>query len=400
MNSDFPDNNELIDDFYDYLIDVIELLPDRRRKIFSLRYALLDGKSYTLREIGEIFGVSGERIRQIINKVSEKIRSKAIMQEKKNEFDKEDYRFFDFLNNYIQPNSEKDILKVSMLALNVYDIPADTFIKLVTDICYSEDVRKDKFDDSYNLYKKIRDKKQKKEKENRNKKQAFKNIFSQVIWPNNITEVDESFYKKISPMRNVNAYGEGDSGVFISNKINREVKYESQLELNFIDKLEKFEEVTWFIEQPLAIKYNENNDYYPDFLVVINGCYPVIVEVKPRNKMVLKRNIIKYQALSDYCNKHGYGYLIIDNNQSLHYFITDDINESYKNEIISLINRKGYISWKEYKQIRKKHKPKTSDFISTVIKYRLSLTLSPYRIKKGNYYLSEKFLNKINNVHR
>ncbi len=45
--------------------DVLESLNYREREIIRLRYGLSDGYAYTLSEIGKIFAVTRERIRQI-----------------------------------------------------------------------------------------------------------------------------------------------------------------------------------------------------------------------------------------------------------------------------------------------------------------------------------------------
>jgi len=50
-----------------------EKLTDRESKIIILRLGLGDGKARSLSDIGEIFNLSGERIRQIINKVHKKL---------------------------------------------------------------------------------------------------------------------------------------------------------------------------------------------------------------------------------------------------------------------------------------------------------------------------------------
>ena len=50
------------------LADVLESLDYREREILRLRYGLADGYSYTLEEVGKIFSVTRERVRQIENK--------------------------------------------------------------------------------------------------------------------------------------------------------------------------------------------------------------------------------------------------------------------------------------------------------------------------------------------
>jgi len=49
----------------DLLQDVLEELPPREVRILQMRYGLVDGKTYTLEEVGQKLGVTRERIRQI-----------------------------------------------------------------------------------------------------------------------------------------------------------------------------------------------------------------------------------------------------------------------------------------------------------------------------------------------
>ena len=45
--------------------DVLETLGDRDASVLRLRFGLDDGRSRTLEEVGQVFGVTRERIRQI-----------------------------------------------------------------------------------------------------------------------------------------------------------------------------------------------------------------------------------------------------------------------------------------------------------------------------------------------
>jgi len=56
------------------IAEVLQSLNYREREIIRLRYGLMDGRSYTLSEVGKIFSVTRERIRQIENEALRKLR--------------------------------------------------------------------------------------------------------------------------------------------------------------------------------------------------------------------------------------------------------------------------------------------------------------------------------------
>ena len=62
-----PDADEriLFSSFQEALKDALDELPERERKVLELRYGLEDDRPRTLREIGEIMGLSRERVRQL-----------------------------------------------------------------------------------------------------------------------------------------------------------------------------------------------------------------------------------------------------------------------------------------------------------------------------------------------
>lgn len=58
----------------DQVKEILGDLPPKERKILEMRHGLLDGYTHTLEEVGKVFGVTRERIRQIEAKAHEKIR--------------------------------------------------------------------------------------------------------------------------------------------------------------------------------------------------------------------------------------------------------------------------------------------------------------------------------------
>lgn len=71
----------------DQIKSVLDELNPKERKILEMRYGLLDGIQHTLERVGEEFGVTRERIRQIEAKVHEKLRSHEKISRLKNYFD-------------------------------------------------------------------------------------------------------------------------------------------------------------------------------------------------------------------------------------------------------------------------------------------------------------------------
>lgn len=60
--------------FRDLIKEILVDLTEREQKILKMRFGLEDGVSHTLEEVGKVFGVTRERIRQIEAKALEKVR--------------------------------------------------------------------------------------------------------------------------------------------------------------------------------------------------------------------------------------------------------------------------------------------------------------------------------------
>lgn len=55
-------------------VEILETLTERERKVIELRYGWVDGEEKTLEEVGSIFNLTRERVRQIEKKAIEKLR--------------------------------------------------------------------------------------------------------------------------------------------------------------------------------------------------------------------------------------------------------------------------------------------------------------------------------------
>ncbi len=63
---------------HDSLLSLIERLPSREQSVIKLRFGFEGGKPHTLEEVGQKFGVTRERIRQIQEKVLRKLRTRVL----------------------------------------------------------------------------------------------------------------------------------------------------------------------------------------------------------------------------------------------------------------------------------------------------------------------------------
>jgi RNA polymerase primary sigma factor len=69
-----PDEAATYELLKDHICDVLKLLAPREQKILRMRFGLEDGRSHTLEETGQEFGVTRERIRQIEAKALSKLK--------------------------------------------------------------------------------------------------------------------------------------------------------------------------------------------------------------------------------------------------------------------------------------------------------------------------------------
>lgn len=83
ISLDFSDPNEIIDKklFKEDILNSLDCLTEKERNVILIRFGFLDGEIHTLEEIGTIYKVTRERIRQIENKALKKLFRSHYMQE-------------------------------------------------------------------------------------------------------------------------------------------------------------------------------------------------------------------------------------------------------------------------------------------------------------------------------
>ncbi len=210
-----------------------------------------------------------------------------------------------------------------------------------------------------------------------------------IIWPNSRpTPCTLPDLAHIHPLRNIESdrdfgtppFIESTYGTFSSNKLHREVCYDSSLEYSFYQYLEKDSSVSFYCEQPFYIPYTYKNTarrYLPDTLIILKNKYCVLVEIKPLEHMAVAQNLCKFNALKKYCLTHNYGYLICDGKHSLSSLESRPLDTSYVSYVLNRLNY-GPIRYYEYKYISSKFNTSCNDFYALVIQNNLFYTDNPF----------------------
>jgi RNA polymerase sigma factor (sigma-70 family) len=82
-----PGDDTTLSDLRARLVETLQELPERERTILELRFGLRDGETRTLEQVGELVGLTRERVRQLEKLALEKLRDPATRQGLEDMFD-------------------------------------------------------------------------------------------------------------------------------------------------------------------------------------------------------------------------------------------------------------------------------------------------------------------------
>jgi len=376
------DQNE---NFAEYFILAQEdALTPRQSRIVDLRYGFANGEHHTLQQIGQEFGLSRERIRQILQRSLRKIRSKGRRQITRGEIDSACARLLLYLEGILRPEDPGNVDRIFVFSRDELGyLPQQTkALPLILYLLYGQ--RESSKQYLAELIKRYQE-------ELASLKRAVKldselnNLLPYIIWPREVTKKFD--WSEPSRKREVSPESVGLSGSFFSKKMFRDVQYESHLELQFLLKLEQAKDIVFYQEQPLVIPYQLEGlarNYYPDVFFAFEDGRGVVVEIKPRYQMALYENLTKWSALYTFCLQNGWGLLVTDGRRPFQQFQQYEIPVEFQTALLSaLVNSDdGTISWKEYRNIRDQHNATWNDFLALILKNRLIWTLQPFVLKR------------------
>ncbi len=336
------------------------------------------------------FGITRERVRQILE------RSCGKAQHIKGENATERKKLAQYLVEICSPDSENCYSRMILFASEAFpDQPTISVMKLLANLVFGVTKqgkeRKKLLEKGYSGFCFQKEKHQyKKSCDNELKQPSMLMLADEdnswdIIWPETVNLMGESEQVALMASRTVSSNGEGISGTFFSNKLNRDVQYESKLERRFYKKLERMSDVVTYQEQPCKIKYQyEGKDkvYFPDCLVVLSDRRRVIAEIKPWNTMAKDQNICKWNALKKFCGENGYGCLMTTGTRSINYYCEQEYTEAFEKELLEELDRTGSLNWPLYNKIKSGHDTLFNDLCTIVLKNDLKYNIGPFRLEK------------------
>ena len=370
-------------DFFEYLAQAqLEALQGRESRIVELRYGLTGEKAATLAAIGKVFGVSRERIRQLLGKAHRKIYSKGQRQIKANNINAPCAELLIYVRSIIRPQEPNSVERfVEFSRNNLFSLPQQTHaFPLLAYLTYPDKQSREQIlEEAKKRFQKIEAEQSKNYKQQK-LLSKFQELLSYVIYPGKLKFLEEIDFRAFSRKREISLDGEGKSGSFYSQKLSRLVQYESGLEMNFLLYLEYLDDVIFYQEQPVRVSYEFqriSSFYYPDFLLVLKNGTGIITEIKPIFKMALRENLTKWSALKAYCVQHGLGLLVTDGKYSIQQIQRHEVKPDFADSVLAKL-RQGNIGWTEYKKIKEQFNPSRDDFVALVLKHKLVWKLSPF----------------------
>jgi hypothetical protein len=355
---------------------IADVLAERERRMFELRYGLVDGECRTLAEVGSEFALSRERIRQLMKRSIRRLKSRAGGRLRAGDITHPCAS----MKLYFESKIDKDAPDlVDQLCALLRDEPR-TRRQLFAELIFNKSTAATHlktFTERDRAYAAAQFAEVKSERA----LAAARRLLAQSVWPENVTRVSKL------PMtvraREVSSESVGSWGVFFSTKMGRNVQFESALEYRFLQFLERLPEVDAYQEQPLAVPYTlgaRQRTYYPDVCLLMEGRV-VMVEIKPRAHFALRDNLVKWASLREYCTIHGYGLLITDSQRAFQSVWRRSVPEPLR-EAVNLAIRDGSVSWPDYKFIRDTSGTIFDDFQAMILQERLVWTLSPFRVTR------------------
>jgi len=285
-------------EFQEELLSIIKVKNNTRNvDMFLLYTGLIGDANYTFQNIGNMYGISRERVRQVVVKISRKLKSIHFGSSIRS-------LFYDF-----QSSDMANIMFYSII--NVF---GRNFVKTFSRIVFTEKnlmiLFNNRIEELINYHKYAS---RGLSKEKRKIRDAHVRIIDNIVWPDGCSFDNFSYFNGLEKLREVNP--NNNIGSFVTKKFTDSLEYESGIEMKVLGKLASCPEVNDIKAQSLKIQYffeSKEGGYYPDFVVLFSDGRIAIIEVKIVLDMVTSKTLVKYDALKSFCEDKGFGYAMLN----------------------------------------------------------------------------------------
>lgn len=213
-----------------------------------------------------------------------------------------------------------------------------------------------------------------------------KQLYKKIIWFDRRVQFDIDFFDLLQPQRQVSAHPRYKSGVFYSEKCGRNIQYESGMELKFIRQLEEMENVRFYYEQPVQIRYRRGprkRTYTPDFGIYLDTQEFVLVEIKDLPSMLEDKVQMKAEVLLDFCAEKGFGLLFFDGQYTFDKLLKGRNNRQLEKAVLSAMGE-TVLRKRQYDEIAKACRSTLPELWKVVIKHNLRFRSYPFKLQRGN----------------
>lgn len=381
-----------ITDLIDQLFSEVSKI-ERDSNILKYRYGFIpNSPPLTLQSIGEIYSISRERARQIekrgLRLLSRRIKKNLSLSVLK----------LKTIANALFKEDDRNHRKVIQFCLNFFDRDIAWRIAVILFVCIEiETLFPEAAQSAKNIIKQIDKELVQRyinERQKNRQNRVWEKFHEKVIQPTRPKKFGIHIPGINDRCREPNEDSIGNVGSFYSSKISKEVKYESNMEFFILSLLDSTEKICWYQEQPLKIPYTINNInhlYYPDIAAVTTDGLGIVIEVKGVKDMILTINLCKALAAIELLHGQGIGFLFVDaRGKTLKDLTNIAVSKAIENDLLSIIDKNKIITYKEYKEFKKKNEISFGQFASIVIRNDLSHSRQPFRLSRLDKKLSFK----------
>lgn len=321
-------------------------LDERSRQVLVQRFGLSDASKgvVTFDDLGRVYGVSKERIRQIERKGLRKLRS---------DIDRKAVDLGYALDRLIGRLGFQDDANLSEVAAFLHGIDGPpslrSFLTAIaarrltgcswpkaTKLAKSAVTRLDRIDAADRRSNRPQRRQAARDEAVEKADRSVLELLGSAVWPLERPAAASFDFSKMKSVRDVN----GGRSHF-SEKLGRAVQFESGGERRVLQAFDRCSFVDRYLEQPLEIPYTldgEERIYRPDFLLSFDGGHLFVLEVKARPLLASYMTLVKALAAISHLRPLGLGYCLVDaSGAGLRDIAATEVSEEIEDVVMSAL---------------------------------------------------------------